>query len=228
MQNSTGIQSIVKSTFFDKGKGEDPACGQAAGKCPVVALSRSFGSNGSLIADLVSQKLQVSCFGYTMIDGIIEEAKTNKQLMKLMDEQFPDALEDWIRSLLTGGKVSKANYIRRLIKTVQAVGKAGGVVIGRGAHIILANRPNVFRVRVEGDLQLCAKRVADREGVSIKKALEKIKETDQERKKFVAALYKQFPNDRSYYDLVLCSDRLTPQDAAEIIVYTMKKMGYID
>ena len=161
-----------------------------------------------------------------MLDEIIKESKTDKFLMGLIDERAPSPLEDWIHSLFTKGEVSRAGFYRRLIKTTLAIARTGGVIIGRGAHLILANNPRVFRVRIEGSLEICVKRVAEREHIKVKKAKELIAKTDHERKRYVKELYNRFPTERAYYDLVVNSDTVTPHTAVEIIVYAMEKMGY--
>ncbi|WP_130472035.1 AAA family ATPase [Candidatus Magnetaquicoccus inordinatus] len=218
-----GIQGISMSTYFDPKRVEE--CNREK-RCPVVTVSRSFGANGSQIAELLAESLTVPCFGYSMLDGIVREAKSDKYLMSLIDERAPGPLEDWIHAMFTKGEVSQAGFYRRLIKTVIAIAEGGGVIIGRGAHLVLANNPKVFRVRIEGSLEICAQRVAERENIKLKDAKERIFKVDNERKLYVRELYKRCPHQRAHYDLVLNSDCLTPETAVEIIIFTMEKMGY--
>ena len=88
--------------------------------------------------------------------------------MSLIDERTPNPLEDWVYALFSKGEISRSSFYRRLIKTTVFIANTGGVIIGRGAHLILANNPNVFRVRIEGSHEICAKRVAEREKVKSK------------------------------------------------------------
>lgn len=223
MANLIGSSGISLSTYFDPKRAAE--CDREQG-CPVVTVSRTVGANGSKIAELLADQLGVPCFGYSMLDGIVKEAKSDKYLMGLIDERAPNALEDWIHGLFTKGEISRAGFYRRLVKTTLAISKTGGVIIGRGAHLVLAGNPKVFRVRIEGSLEVCTQRVAERENIKPKKAVELIKKIDAERRNYVKELYKMYPHARAYYDLVLNSDALDVHDAVEIITFAMEKMGY--
>ncbi|MEO5363884.1 MAG: cytidylate kinase-like family protein [Magnetococcus sp. DMHC-8] len=211
------------SSYFDPKRAEE--CSREK-KCPVVTVSRSFGANGSRIAELLAEALTVPCFGYSMLDGIVKEAKSDKFLMSLIDERAPSPLDDWIHALFTKGEVSQAGFYRRLVKTTLAIAESGGVIIGRGAHLVLANNPRVFRLRVEGSLEICAQRVAERENIKIKEARERITRVDNERRLYVREIYKRCPHQRAHYELVINTDAIDPHAAVDIIVYAMEKMGY--
>lgn len=223
MKNLIGLDGMSLSSYFDPKRAAE--CDREH-KCPVVALSRSMGANGSKVAELLADSLTVPCFGYSMLDGIVKEAKSDKFLMSLIDERSPTPLEDWIHGLFSKGEISRAAFYRRLIKTTLAISKTGGVIIGRGAHLILSSNPKVFRVRVEGSLEVRIQRVAEREKIKTKKAKDLIAKTDDERKRYVKELYKRFPHKRGYYDLVVNSDNISPHAVVDIIIYTMEQMGY--
>lgn len=218
-----GAQNISLLSYFDPKKAAE--CDREK-KCPVVTVSRSTGANGSKIAELLAEYLTVNCFGYSMLDDIVKEAKSDKFLMSLIDERAPNPLEDWIHALFTKGEISRAGFYRRLVKTTLAIAETGGVIIGRGAHLILANHPNVFRVRIEASLEVCAERVAEREKIKLKKARELVIKIDQQRRLYVKELYKSFPNKRAYYDLLINTDTVSDHGTVEIIVHAMEKMGY--
>ncbi|MBF0583262.1 MAG: cytidylate kinase-like family protein [Magnetococcales bacterium] len=218
-----GIQGISMSSYFDPKRAEE--CNREK-RCPVVTISRSFGANGSKIAELLAEELTVPCFGYSMLDGIVKEAKSDKFLMGLIDERAPSVLEDWIHAMFTKGEISQTGFYRRLVKTILAIAESGGVIIGRGAHLVLSNHPRVFRVRIEGSLEVRIARVAERENIKPKAAKDRIAQVDEERKLFVREIYKRYPHPRAFYDLVINSDSITPETAVEIIVYAMEKMGY--
>ncbi|MBF0162069.1 MAG: response regulator [Magnetococcales bacterium] len=224
MGNNPGISSMVKSSLFNTSTKEihtDPA------RQPVVVtVSRSFGSNGGKIAELLAERLHVPCYGHSMIDELISKTHTTKKLMSLMDEKLPRPIDSFIYSLFVDPEQSISGYYKHLIKAVTSISREGGVIVGRGARLILAQYPYVFRVRIEGSRDVCIKRVAQREGVSLEAAKRKIAEIEQERSRFLKGLFKRYPNNRTYYDMVINSDKLEPQQAVEIIVTTMEKMGY--
>jgi hypothetical protein len=223
MGNVLGSYGGSLSSYFDPKRATQ--CDREK-KCPVVTVSRSVGAGGSEIAELLSEQLTVPCFGYSLIDDIVKESKQDKFLLSLVDEKAPGVFEDWIHSLFTKGQISKSGFYMRLVKTTLAIAKTGGVIIGRGAHLVLSSNQRVFRLRIEGSLDACVERVAEREKIKKKKAKDFIFRKERERRKYVRELYKRFPHDRAYYDLVINTDKLSPHDAVEVIVYTMNKMGF--
>lgn len=223
MRGTIAICGLTRSMMFDKKRVNE--CDHD-NKCPVVTISRDVGAGGGHIAELLAKELNVPCYGYSMIDSIIKQAKTDKQLMGLMDERNPSFIENWISDLILKGNLSQTEYYRRLIQTVHAITSTGGVIVGRGAHLILATNRNVFRVRIEGSLEFCAKRVSKRENVTIEEACQIIAVRTNERAKFLRNFYKLFPNNLRYSDLVINTDKVTDNNAVDIIVYAMDKMGH--
>ncbi len=223
METSTGIGGVVRSCLFNTNQNST-----AQQKKPiVVSVSRNLGSNGGRISELLAERLHVSCYGHSMIDEMIKTTQTTKKLMSLMDEKLPRPIDSFIYSLFLKPEQSVSGYYKNIIKTTMMIAQEGGVIIGRGARLILAKNPHVFRVNIEGSYDVCVKRVAQREGIGLEEAKRKIAETEKERSRFLKGLYKRFPNSRTYYDLVINSDMIEPQQAVDIIVNAMEKMGYL-
>ncbi|MEO5349870.1 MAG: cytidylate kinase family protein [Magnetococcus sp. YQC-3] len=223
MSNNPGISSMVKSGLFSTATKETNT---APAKQPVVTVSRSFGSNGGKIAELLAARLHVPCYGHSMIDELVNKTHTTKKLMSLMDEKLPRPIDSFIYSLFVESEQSISGYYKHLIKAILGISMEGGVIVGRGARLILAQHPHVFRIHIEGSHDICVKRVALREGITLEEAKRKIADVEKERSRFLKGLFKRYPNNRTYYDMVINSDKLEPQQAVEIIVAAMEKMGY--
>ncbi|MEO5332871.1 MAG: response regulator [Magnetococcus sp. YQC-5] len=223
MENSVSINSVVKSSLYSNMQIDHTP---AEHKPIVVAVSRNLGSNGGKIAELLAARLKVQCFGHSMIDELIIQTKTTKTMMSIMDEKLPTPLDSFIYSLFTSADQSVSNYYKNIIKMTLNIAKNGGVIIGRGARLILAKDPNVFRIHIEGSRDICIKRVAQRDGLGLEEAKKKIADTEKERSRFLKGLYKIFPNNRTYYDLVINSDKIEPQHAVDLIINAMNKMGH--
>ncbi|MBF0213169.1 MAG: response regulator [Magnetococcales bacterium] len=225
MENNIGISSVIKSGLFTE---THDNAGNSAKHPIVVTVSRAFGSNGGKIAELLAERLGITCYGHSMIDDLVNKTHTTKKLMSLMDEKLPRAIDSFLYSLLVRPEHSVAGYYKNIIKTILNISKGGGVIVGRGARLILAHDPRVFRIHIEGTKDVCVRRVAQREQITLEAAKRKIIETEKERSRFLKGLFKRYPNTRTYYDLVLNSDRIDPVHAVEIIITAMEKMGYID
>jgi cytidylate kinase len=84
-----------------------------------------------------------------------------------------------------------------------------------------------FRVRITGSLEQCAQRIADREGVGIQEAEQRVIETDRERAEYIRVIYGADIADSGHYDLVLNSDRYSQEQMLEMILIAMRDSGYV-
>ncbi|MBF0140719.1 MAG: cytidylate kinase-like family protein [Magnetococcales bacterium] len=223
MGDNTAIGGLARSVMFDDHYADKS---NSSNKVPVVTVSRDVGASGGYIAELLAKRLSVPCYGYSMIDRIIKDTKSEKDLINIHDEKQQCNIENFIRCVLTNSSATKTEYYSRLIQTVRDIASTGGVILGRGAHLILACHPNVFRVRIEGSLDHCVKRVAVRENITIEKSKEIIALRTKERALFLKTLYKRFPNNLRYSDLVVSTDKATEVDVVDIIVHAMEIMGH--
>ncbi|MBF0623416.1 MAG: cytidylate kinase-like family protein [Magnetococcales bacterium] len=218
------VRGLIRSTFFD---GDQEAGKDPAQKRPVITLSRDLGALGEEVALLLGERLGLDLFGYSVVDSIIQQSHTDKHLTKMLDERVNSTMDEWIRSMLGGPGLTMNDYIRQLVRIVMAIAPTGGIIIGRGAHLILSRHPRTFRVRVEGSHEACVGRVARHEGLTREEAERKVAETNRERAAFVREVYKHFPSDRNHYDLVINSDHLDPKSIADIILLAMARRGLI-
>jgi cytidylate kinase len=108
---------------------------------------------------------------------------------------------------------------------VFSISLRGGVIIGRGANLILGPE-RAFRVRIIGSPRKCAERVAERDNISQEKALQLVHDVDQERAEYIQKLYDTDIDDPLSYDLVLNSDRYDHVQLVELILVAMQEAGY--
>ncbi len=220
-KNIKVIKGLIQSTFFTAER--EKAC-HADKRCPVVTVSRTYGAMGETISRLLADQLTVDHFDSNLIDDIIDEAKVNKHLMKKLDERFVNTIDDWVYSFLAGG-FSRSEYYRLLVKAVTAISEVGGIILGRGSHLILSHNPRVFRLNVSGSLEVCARRISARHNVDLGQAKKMVLKHNKDRVKFVKEIFKKFPNERSYYDMSICTDHLEPQDVVDLTIEAMKRRG---
>ncbi len=222
MANINAISGFIKSSFV--GGFEKPPNQQ---RKPVVAVSRGFGAQGQVVSKMLSEKLGVPHYDSQLIDKILKSAKSDKNFLELLDERVVHNMDDWIYSLF-GKKINRGEYYRLLIKTVSMIGQSGGVILGRGAHLILSHDPSVFRLRVDGSLEACSRRISAKQNIDLKQAAKLVKKTDAERVHFIRELFNRFPTNRSYYDLMVCTDYLEPEQVVELALLAMEKRGHIE
>ncbi|MGN7611317.1 AAA family ATPase [Magnetococcales bacterium HHB-1] len=219
----TAIDGIVRSLFFTT---DDDLYNCSVDKpCPLVTISRGYGALGLNVARLLADQLTVRLFDEELLHQIVNNIHADRNLVKMLDERTSSALDDWLRSMFSNANVTQQDFLNQLIKTVTAIGQSGGVILGRGAHLILNTNPKVFRVRIEGTQETCAKRIAERKKIALEEANEQVNAVNKERIAFVKQIYKRFPTKRTYYDLMLSSDDMDHHQMVDVIIHAMEVRG---
>jgi len=94
---------------------------------------------------------------------------------------------------------------------------------GNLAHILLNEVPFVLRVRVNAPLVNRVKLLMDEEGMSEEGATKKVKEMDYKRRLWIQFLYDAEIIDPIFFDLVLNLERISIDDAIEMVVTEVVK-----
>ncbi|MDX9765783.1 MAG: cytidylate kinase-like family protein [Ectothiorhodospiraceae bacterium] len=188
---------------------------------PVIALSRDYGSGGEEIAQILADRLKVPCYDREILDAVAKLAGTDRDLMGRLDENVRSWKDTWIYSVLSGDSVFTSSYRHHLVDVLLAIARQGGIIVGRGGHVLLRTRP-VFRVRIAGSTPACAERVAARENIDLDDATQKVERINHERAEFLWNLVQRRLNDATLFDLVVNTDRLHDWNKlAELILDTM-------
>ena len=191
----------------------------------VVTVSRDFGSMGKLVAQLLADTLEVRCCDRFILQEVARRAHVDEELVKVLDEHVSKLNDHWWQHLLNKDAFSYEDYYHYLVKTVLAISRTGGVIIGRGANNILGTK-RAFRVRITGSVEQCAKRVASRENISTKESIKLVREVNSERAEYIKMLYDTDINNNTGYDLILNSDRYDRVQMVDLILDAMEKAGY--
>lgn len=89
----------------------------------------------------------------------------------------------------------------------------GGVIVGRNATVILADRPHTLHVLLTGDEERRTAHAAEVAGISLEAAQKRRRKEDKVRTDMSKTLYGWDPRDASRYHLAITTTRL-PHDAA--------------
>jgi cytidylate kinase len=192
---------------------------------PVIALSRDHGALGRQIANAVAAKLDIPVYDREILDKIAKRLDTDPQTIKMLDECVARARHMWLMRLFTGKNLTEDAYRDQLINVILSLGRNGGVILGRGAHVILATSC-ALRLRIIASPAIRKQRVADRYGITLQEAEQQIEEIDANRGRFVWELFHHRNSDATGFDLVINTDRLTSiDDAANIVIEAYKAIA---
>ena len=194
---------------------------------PTVTVSRDFGSGGNEIAAMVAERLGVRIYNKEILDDIAKQKNANKELMEKLHETVNTASDAWLYAMVFGKNVTRDDYQKALVTAIRAIYRSGGVIMGRGAHVILEGR-KILRVRITGSVDACAKRVAQREGIALGEAKKKVRERRSVRGKYLWSIFSSRINDPTKFDLTINTDMFTNYaQVADLIVRTLEVTGMI-
>jgi len=206
----------------------------------VITISRQSGSEGNEITRLLCERLGYKLFDKSMMAKVAAE-------MGLQPEKIVDAsasthhakslIERWFGNYQSpfgdaGGWTISAQLDAMEAVSVQQVTdlllaayeKGNVVVLGRGGQVALAGKPDVLHVRIVAPLQTRIRRWQAREGLTYEVAHKKVVERDQAHADFVRRFFNADIQDPALYDLVINTEKLTPEAAVELIV---KALSYL-
>jgi cytidylate kinase len=203
-----------------------------------VTLSASYGANGHLVGSAVAERL-----GVTFLDAVIPakvgerlgvgatsadvEQQRRSRWSRFLDSAVyfadvgvaarPEELDDVV-ALASTRRLATEEVIR------QAVREGGAVIYGRGAGLVLRDRPHVLRVRLDGPVRRRIAVISLTEGVNEVEAERLRADTDRAREEYVRVSYGVDARDSSLYHLVLDSTSIDVDSCAEIIARAARAM----
>jgi cytidylate kinase len=193
---------------------------------PVITISRDMGTGGEAIARKLAERLDLEVYDENVIDAISTRSDVNKNVLKTLHEKVSSASDSWLYAMVTGKNVSRDDYVNALVTVIRSIYHKGGIIMGRGAHVVLGGR-DVLRVRLTGSKEACAKRVAHREHLTLSEAKRKCAAMNKERGAFVWNMFKSRLNDPTNFDLTINTDHFAHyEQIVETILRAMEMMGY--
>ncbi|MGE5514385.1 MAG: AAA family ATPase [Bacteroidota bacterium] len=185
---------------------------------PVITLSRDYGSGGDIIATRLAQRLGVLYYDEQLLREVAQRLNDDPAVVKMLDEGMGRAKDMWLYRLLSGKDLGHDAYRDTLVKVVMSLGRLGGVIIGRGAHIILAEGC-ALRVRIAGTPEVCARRMAAQGHGSYDEQLKHAHEVNHRRGKFVWETFHSRLSDANQFDITINTDRMSDfEDVVEMLV----------
>jgi cytidylate kinase len=196
-----------------------------------ITVARLYGSGGGEVASRIAQRL-----GWRLIDhevtvrvahemGITEEEAEDLdehteglilRVLNSMSLMYPSMVEHVPPSPSPATRERMyQNGLRRVIEL--AVEEGHSVIVGRGAGSLLAARRDVLRVYVIAPLEQRVAYVAQREGLDELSARKRIQLKDNDRRRYVQAMYHLQPDDPVLYDLTINTSILSLDAVAELI-----------
>jgi cytidylate kinase len=192
---------------------------------PIIAISRELGSGGRVLANALAERLDLQVHGYSLIDEIARDRNLEQRIVAQLDERLQGEIELWVQGMLNRRLFTKEQYYVSLVKAVRTLAAHGGVVIiGRGAHIILADTC-ALRVRLVAAADSRVRNLMSYEQIDEATARARIVESDAARAAFLKKLFGVDANDPHDYDLMVNTDRVPLPRVVEVAMAMLEARG---
>ncbi|MBI5164907.1 MAG: cytidylate kinase-like family protein [Magnetospirillum sp.] len=191
-------------------------------RLPVITISRDYGSGGDVIATRLCQRLNLPLYDDQVLKEVATRLQDDPAIVRLLDEGFGRAKDMWLYRLFSGKDVGADAYRDTLIKVVMSLGRAGGVIVGRGAHVVLTDSC-ALRVRIAGTPEVCADRMAASGHGNYEDELRLANELNHRRGKFVWEVFGSRLSEANQFDLTINTDRMADfEDVVDMLVVMAK------
>jgi len=191
-----------------------------------VTLSRQSGSGAHQVASGVAELLQQhnglgaapwTVFDRDLVEHVLEEHHLPKRLARFMPEDRISEIADTMDELF-GLHPSSWTLVRQTAETILHLVELGNVIIiGRGANVVTSRHNDVLHVRLIGSLEHRVKWLQDHEQLSQSTARELALKEEGGRRRFLKKYFNKDIDDPLLYHLVINTDLLPPDEAAELI-----------
>ncbi|MCC6930914.1 MAG: cytidylate kinase-like family protein [Gemmatimonadaceae bacterium] len=197
---------------------------------PVVTVSRTFGSGGSLVAAELSRRLQWALLDNAFVERVAIGLHTTPAHVQAIEERRPSLAEriadafayssqEMLSAPLGAPLPPTEERILEVTHRVidEAVARGPVVLVGRGAQAWLANRVDAVHFLCVAPHDACVSRVVERERVTPADAAKLIEDTNRNREAYVRRNWQREWRDPANYHLCVNTGLLGIDGAVNVV-----------
>jgi cytidylate kinase len=196
-----------------------------------ITISRQYGSLGDAIGQEVAERL-----GLRLVDGkVIAEIARGLGLaasdFEDRDELKGTAVSDLVRTMRhlypatiaptpsdENPELDDASYLEVIRQVIWEVARReDAVIVGRGAAAILGSSPTVLRILTIAPLAVRAERTMTADDLDHPRAVQRIKQIDEQRARYIRRFYGADWLDVNGYDLVVNTGHFSQRSSVQLI-----------
>ncbi len=184
---------------------------------PIVTLAAEHGAPGDIVAPRVADALGVPYLDRALPASLATasmESKTTERALRRVGARLDILAGEALERVDLNERHVRAELAEFLAKT----STDGGVLLGRGGMVLLADAPAALHVLLIGDRVRRVARVAEREGIGAEVADRRVREHDRARKEYLRRAFGVEPYDRTRYHLVIDTTALSPDASVELVI----------
>lgn len=202
----------------------------------IITIGRQCGSGGREIGMRLAKRLDIPLYDNNLVAMAAKELNISEDAAKEVDET---ALNSFLSSYITGPGdyvtyMNAEDYMRPLSERVykaqseiirRLAGRSPCIIVGRCADYLLQDYPNCVSVFISADKDDRIKRMAQLHELSEKKAADKIKKIDRERRYYYETNTGEEWGKTTSYKMVLNVSRLGLNKTVDILEAVFTGLG---
>lgn len=198
-----------------------------------VTISRQAGAGGHAfgerLAELLRERMPGSgrpwtLFDKNLVERVLEDHHLPKSLERFMPEDKVSEMSDTIDELF-GLHPPSWTLVRQTAETILRLVELGNVIIlGRAANLVTSSLDSVFHVRLVGSKEKRSERIQRFRGLKAREALAQVRREDRGRERYVKKHFESDVADPLSYHLVINTDWLEPDEAAEWVAHLLTEV----
>jgi cytidylate kinase len=193
----------------------------------VVCISATDGSNGEKIGPLVAEGLGFKLVNEEVVAKAAEEAGIQGHVMADL-EQRKSVVDRVIHQLLSASVNApmavqpppSPDSLRGVMRSVieDIASRRHAVIVSHAASHALATRDDALRVLVTAGTDTRRDRIMAADNLSEKEAGKRVARGDTNRADYIKRFYHVSPELPTHYDIVINTDRLSVDEAVDVVV----------
>jgi cytidylate kinase len=203
----------------------------------LVALSASYGAGGSRIGPALAERLGVPFLDRAIPLAVAERLAVPYDDAAAHDEQAGSGrLERLLRGFVGGDTLTPAPVLPDAFRAddfreateaeLRRQAQTGeGVLLGRGAALVLRDDPRVLRVRLDGPPEARLRQAMELQGLDHHTARHALRTTDQAHAEYARRFYGVDLGDPSLYHVVLDTTAIALDDAVDMLAAAARSVA---
>ena len=227
------VRSFIDSQFAPSRPAPSPN-GQIT-KC--VTISRQSGCGAHFFGEKLAEYLMRrhpergrpwKVFDKGLVQAVLEDHHLPGHLARFMPEDRVSQLDEMVHNVFDLHPPTEL-LVRQTAETILRLAELGNVIIiGRGGNIVTRGLPGTLHVRLIGSLEARAGHIEHFDKLSRKDAMDRIHREEEGRERYLWKHFHKDVGDPLLYDLVINTDRVRLDDAAQLVGELAVKGGFVD
>ena len=198
---------------------------------PFITISRQAGAGGHTLARNILRAQErllpgEFCEDWEVFDQklcalIAQDEKLGFSFDALVAEEYRSEISQFLQELILQ-KATRYNLYKRIFQVVRMLGVLGKcIIVGRAGMCVCADLPRGVHVRLVSSPETRLRNMTSLLETGEDEARKAIRVQDKDRHRLVHDFFGKDIDDPMLYDLVLNMDRMTSEEAAELVVRAM-------